>query len=72
MDGDNLTYTYQQNDAATDLTYVLEQSQDLTTWTPSTPNTSLLSDDGNTRVIQATLPRGTGTQLMLRLRVVTP
>ena len=72
LDGDNLTYTYQQNDAATDLTYVLEQSQDLTTWTPSTPNTSLLSDDGNTRVIQATLPRGTGTQLMLRLRVVTP
>jgi len=72
LDGDNLTFTYQQNDAATDLTYVLEQSQDLSTWTTATPNTSLLSDDGFTRVIQATLPRGTGTQLMLRLRVVTP
>ena len=36
-------------------------------WTTATPTTPL-SDDGHTRVLQATLPRGTGTQLMLRLR----
>ena len=72
VNGSTLTFTYRQNDAATDLTYVVEQSQDLSTWTTATPSTSVLSDDGHTRVIQATLPRGTGTQLMLRLRVVTP
>jgi hypothetical protein len=72
VNGSTLTFTYRQNDAATDLTYVVEQSPDLNTWTTATPSTSVLSDDGHTRVIQATLPRGTGTQLMLRLRVVTP
>jgi len=72
VNGSNLTFTYRQNDAATDLTYVVEQSTDLSTWTTATPSTSVLSDDGHTRVIQATLPRGSGTQLMLRLRVVTP
>ena len=72
VNGSNLTFTYRQNDAATDLTYVVEQSQDLSTWTTATPTTTTLSDDGNTRVLQATLPRGAGTQLMLRLRVVTP
>ena len=73
VDGDNITFTYPQNVAATDLTYVVEQSQDLTTWTAATPSaTNVLSDDGFTSLLQATFPRGTATKLLLRLRVVTP
>ena len=73
VDGDNLTFTYPQNDAATDLTYVVEQSQDLTTWTAATPcKTSVLSDDGFTSLMQAKIPRGSATKLLLRLKVVTP
>jgi len=72
VNGDNITFTYPQNDAATDLTYIVEQSQDLTTWTTATPTTTILSDDGSTSLMQATLPRGTETKLLLRLRVMTP
>jgi len=72
LDGDNITFTYRQNNAATDLTYVVDQSQDLTTWTTASPCTTVLSDDGVTRHLQATFPRGTATKLLLRLRVVTP
>ena len=73
VDGDKLIFTYSQNDAATDLTYMVEQSQDLTTWTTATPcKTSVLSDDGLTSLRQATILRGTATKLLLRLKVVTP
>ena len=72
INGNTISYTYRQNLAATDLSYVIEQSPDLTTWTPVTPSTTVLSDDGSTRVIRATLNRGSTTNLMLRLRVVTP
>jgi len=73
VDGDNLTFTYSQNDAATDLTYVVEQSQDLTAWAAATScKTSVLSDDGFTSLMQVTIPRGNATKLLLRLRVVTP
>jgi Concanavalin A-like lectin/glucanases superfamily/Bacterial Ig domain/Kelch motif len=70
--GGSLTFTYRQNSAATDLTYTIEQSTDLLNWTTATPTgTITLSDDGHTRLQQATFPGGTPT-LMLRLRVATP
>lgn len=71
--GTDLTFTYRQNSAATDLTYTIEQSTDLLNWTTATPSsTTTLSDDGNTRLQQATVPRGAAPALMLRLRVATP
>jgi hypothetical protein len=72
VDGDHITFTYQRNNAAYDLTYVVERSQDLTTWTTVTPSTTVLSDDGFTSLLQAAFPRGAATKLLLRLRVVTP
>jgi len=71
--GGDLTFTYRQNVSATDLTYTIEQSTDLLNWTTASPtSTTTLSDDGQTRIQQATLPRGSLPMLMLRLRVATP
>ena len=69
FDGTNLSLTYRQNDAATDVSFVVEQSTDLLNWTPATPTTTTLSNDGSTSLIKATVPVGTAQVLMLRLRV---
>ena len=70
FDGTNVVLTYRQNDAATDLTYTVEKSQDLLNWTPANPVLSTLSDDGTTRLIKATVPAGSAQVLMLRLTVI--
>ena len=69
FDGANLSLTYRQNDAATDVTYSIEQSQNLTNWSPANPTTTLLSDDGATSLIKASVPVGSAQALMLRLKV---
>lgn len=72
VQGSNLVLTYRQNDAATDLTYSVEQSQDLHHWSTVTPTSTVVSDDGSTRVIQASVPMGSSGALMLRLQVSVP
>jgi hypothetical protein len=67
--GNTATLTYRQNEAATDVAYSIEQTSDFITWVTLTPNTNVLSDDGSTRVIRASIPLSTGTPLTLRLRV---
>jgi hypothetical protein len=69
-EGDALKLTYRLNSAATDITVVLQSSPDLTNWLPATATLTTLSDDGTTRVIEATQPLLPTTEhLYLRLFV---
>jgi hypothetical protein len=72
IDATNISLTYTKVLAATDLTYTIEQSTDLTTWQTVTPTNQILSDNGIVQVIKAQVPRsnaGPGGKLFLRLRV---
>jgi len=69
VEGSNLTLTYLQNDAATDLTYTVQETTDFVTWSPANPTLTTISDDGTTRVVKASVPKGAVTKLMLRLSV---
>jgi len=68
-EGNNLTLTYRQNDAATDITYTVEQTSDLGSWTTANPTVTVLSDDGSIKLVKASVPMGAVVKLMLRLRV---
>lgn len=70
--GSTLSLTYRKNLAATDLTYAVLQSDDVTGWTPATVSEQILSDDGTTRVIKATITTGGAAKKFLRLRVTRP
>lgn len=78
IEGANLTLTYRQNDLATDLTYSIEESIDLATWTPAPATLLTISDDGATRIVKASIPipsaggSGPAPYIMVRLRVTLP
>ncbi len=72
MTGGTMTFTYRKNDAASDLSYVVQQSSDLLSWTAANVVNTILSDDGSTSVIQASIPVGASTKLWLRLSVTMP
>ncbi len=72
-DGGTLGLTYRRNMNALDLDYSLEATSDLTlpsSWKLATPMAeSILSDDGSTRVIQATFDKPSGqSRYFLRLK----
>jgi len=70
--GGTLSLTYQKNLAATDVTYAVLQSDDVTGWTPATVTEQILSDDGTTRVIKASITTGSAAKKFLRLKVTRP
>ncbi|MFN7562244.1 MAG: LamG-like jellyroll fold domain-containing protein [Prosthecobacter sp.] len=69
--GSNLEYTYTKNKSATDVTYLVEWSDDFTTWSSGGVTQSLVpgSDNGTTQQIKATMPAGAGGRRFVRLRV---
>jgi hypothetical protein len=71
LDATSLSLTYTKNLAAGDLTYTIEQSTDLTNWTPVTTTDQVLTDDGFVQTIKAQVPRSNANNgtLFLRLRV---
>jgi hypothetical protein len=72
LDSSYLSLTYVKTLAATDLTYTIQESTNLTQWTPVTPVNEILSDNGITQTIKAKVPRsdaGLGGRLFLRLQV---
>ena len=64
----SLIFTYRLNLSATDITAVVQSSPDLNAWIPATAIQSTLSDDGQTRVIEASVPINT-PRIYLRLHV---
>jgi sugar lactone lactonase YvrE len=53
--GGDLTFTYTKNLAATDLTFTAETSTDLLNWTTSGVSEQILSDDGTSQQIRASV-----------------
>jgi hypothetical protein len=70
--GDTVSLVYRKNDAASDLTYSVEQSSDLTTWTTAQTTDQVLSDTNGTKTIRATISGVSASRLFLRLRVTRP
>ncbi|MEI6537180.1 MAG: hypothetical protein WCN98_17695, partial [Verrucomicrobiaceae bacterium] len=69
LDATFLSLSYTRNLAATDLTFTIEQSTNLMTWTPVSPTIIILSDDGVTQRIKAEVPYNATPGMYLRLRV---
>lgn len=75
--GGTLAFTYRRNLHALDLDYSIQGSSQLAdplSWAPVTPLDEIpLSDDGTTRVIQATVAKPADTEpYFLRLKVASP
>lgn len=68
---DNVSLIYRKNLAATDTSFIVEFSPDLTSssWSPATVTETILSDDGQTQVIKASLPTNSEIKMFLRLKV---
>ena len=69
--GGNLEYLYDRGTAAFNggTIFQVEWSDDLTTWSGAGVVETLLSDDGTTQQVKATLPAGSGGRRFVRLRV---
>lgn len=71
--GTFLTLTYSRlNVPPSEVTYTVEQSSDLVTWTTATTQDELLSTTGDLQTIKAKIDVGTATHLFARLRVTRP
>lgn len=71
--GANLEYTYTKNKAATDITYIVEWNDALTgTWSITGVTSIILSDNGTTQQIRATMPAGANGRRFVRLRITRP
>jgi hypothetical protein len=68
--GSTVSLTYNKLKAATDVTYVVEQSTDLLTWTTASPSNQILSDNGVIQRILATVSYGSNSRFFLRLKIV--
>ncbi len=71
IEGDLLTVTYTKVLAATDLTYTVEHTNDMVTWDSTGVTEVVLSDDGTTQQIRASVPIGTGERKFLRVSLTT-
>ncbi len=69
MTGGELALTYNRNLAATNLIYTPEWSTDLAVWSPLGVTEDILSDDGTTRQIRASIAASPGGARFLRINV---
>ena len=67
--GNLLEYTYTKNKAATDVTFTVEWSDDFTVWSTAGVSSAVLSDNGTTQQIKASVPAGASGRRFVRLRV---
>lgn len=72
--GNVIDFIYTKNKSATDVTFLVEWSDDLTTWsTAGVSAPTVLSDNGTTQQIKVTVPAGTGVaKRFVRLRISKP
>jgi|GEM_PF-6935517 len=69
MENDGMSLLYQKDLSKTDLTYAIETSPDLSTWTATGATEFLQSSSGYVRTIKATIPKGTDTKKFARLKI---
>jgi hypothetical protein len=67
--GANLEYTYTKNKSATDVTFTVEWSDDFSNWSVVGVTSAILTDNGTTQQIKATMPAGANGRRFVRLRV---
>jgi hypothetical protein len=67
--GGNWIYTYTRPTSAPDITYAVEASTDLVTWSTTNVTLGLASTDGVTDTWQATYPQALGANVFFRLKV---
>ena len=67
-----ITLTYRKNLFASELTYLVQKSSDVATWSPATPTEEILSDDGNVQVIRASVPVSAAPAKFLRIHISRP
>jgi hypothetical protein len=67
-DGNTLSLTYRRNIGATDVTVVVEASDDLNSWSPAGVSELVLSNDGQTQIIEASIATAP-ERCYLRVRV---
>lgn len=72
--GDVLNFIYTKNKAATDVSFLVEWSDDLNTWTTSGISApAIQSDNGTIQQIKVTVPAGTGVmKRFVHLKVTRP
>ncbi len=68
---DVIILTYRRNKSATDVTYIVEESANLTEWTDADAVLTVVSDDGGTQTIQAAVAAPTG-RVFVRLKITRP
>ncbi|MEO8615268.1 MAG: hypothetical protein ABI600_09020, partial [Luteolibacter sp.] len=69
------TLNYQRNTDATDITFLLEHSTDLSplSWTPLTPTSDVtVTTTGNTQTRAAVIPQAPGSHDFYRVKVTSP
>ena len=69
LEGPNLTITYTRVNAATDLGYTVEWSNDLFIWSLAGITETVITDDGITSLVQAAIPIGTESKKFLRVGI---
>ena len=69
--GNTLEFIYTKNKAATDVTYTVEWSDDLTTWSTAGVTSSILTDGATTQQIKALVPAGVNRRFV-HLKVTRP
>ena len=69
LGGGALSLTYTKAIAATDVTYTVEWSADLVTWSPAGVTEQVLTDNGSIRQIRASVPIGSAKAKFIRLHV---
>jgi hypothetical protein len=69
--GSNLEYLYTKNKSATDVTFTVEWSDDLVTWSTAGVTQALVpgSDNGTTQQIKASIPASIAGRRFVRLKV---
>ncbi len=72
MEADGLSLLYQKDLSKTDLTYTIETSPDLSSWTPTGATESIQSSSGYLRTIKASIPKGSDTKKFARLKISRP
>ena len=71
INGPSLELTYNRPASVIDVVYQVEWADtiDAATWNDTGVTQQILADDGTNRTIRATVPRGSGTQRFVRLKV---